>query len=94
MPNKYRNTEADLEAYAEKLREKARPALKQDLINRAFAAAQKACLEVLLAAEDDEKWAFEAEMGGKNTQQFFEPGMYLGLGEQKLWIQTAPEKKS
>lgn len=93
MPNKYRMTEPELEVYAEKMREKAQPQLKQDLIVRVFEAAQKAGLAVLLAAEGDEKWAIEKDFGGKSAQDFLQDGKYIGLGEQKLWFKTEPVAK-
>lgn len=93
MPNKYRMTEEELEVYADKLREKAQPQLKQDLINRVVKAAQVAALAVLTTAEGDERWALEKELG-TTIEEFFKEGKYLGLGEQKLWIQTVAPKKA
>lgn len=92
MANKYFKSEEELEAYAEKLRKKAQPQIKQDLINRMFVAAQKAAKEVLAAAEGDEKWALEQDLAGKSIEEFFKEGKYLGLDAQKLWIQIEAKK--
>lgn len=92
MPNKYFKSEEELEAYAEKLRKKAQPQLKLDLINRVFAEAQKAAKEVLATCDSDEKWALEQALAGKSIEEFFKEGQFLGLDQQKLWVQIEAKK--
>lgn len=86
MANKYRITEAELEAYVEQLREKARPQLRQEAVERIFKAARAAALKELLSVNADERWALEQEFK-KPIEEFLVQGTLVGLGEQKLWLQ-------